>query len=38
MPAISARMAAKYGKISFQIALKLPDGTGFTIVFKPATK
>jgi len=38
VPAISARVAAKYGKIPFQIDLKLPDGTGFNIVFKPATK
>lgn len=38
VPGISARVAAKYGKIPFQIALKLPDGTGFTIVFKPANK
>ena len=38
VPAISARVAAKYGKIPFQIALKLPDGTGFTIVFKPSAK
>jgi len=38
VPAISARVAAKYGKIPFQIALKLPDGTEVTIVFKPANK
>ncbi len=38
VPAICAKVAAKHGKIPFQIALKLPDGTGFTIVFKPSTK
>lgn len=38
VPAISARVAAKYGKIPFQIALKLPDCTGFTIIFHPSTK
>lgn len=38
VPAISARVAAKHGKIPFQLALKLPDGTSFTIVFKPSTK
>lgn len=38
MPAICARVAAKYGEIPFQITLELPDGAGFTIVFRPSTK
>lgn len=38
VPGISARVAAKYGKSPFQIALKLPDGTEVTIIFKPSTK
>lgn len=38
MPAICARVSAKYGKIPFQITLELPDGSGFTIVFHPAAK
>lgn len=38
VPAIRARVAAKYGKIPFQIALKLPDGTEVTIVFKPSSR
>lgn len=33
VPAITARVAAKYGKIPFRITLELPDGTGFTIIF-----
>ncbi|MCX5791890.1 MAG: hypothetical protein NTY45_06685 [Elusimicrobia bacterium] len=36
--AIRARVAAKHGKIPFQVALELPDGAGFTIVFHPAAK
>jgi hypothetical protein len=38
VPSICARVAVKYGKIPFQIALKLPDGTEVTIVFKPSSK
>ena len=38
VPAIRARVAAKYGKIPFQITLELPDGAGFTIVFHPSAK
>ena len=33
VPAILARVAAKYGKIPFRITLELPDGTGVTILF-----
>lgn len=36
VPAIRARVAAKYGKIPFQITIKLPDGAGFTIIFHPS--
>jgi len=32
-PAIRARVAAKYGKVPFQIALELPDGINCTIGF-----
>jgi hypothetical protein len=38
VPAISARVAAKHGNIPFQITLKLPNGTSFTIIFKPSAK
>ncbi|HBA60919.1 MAG TPA: hypothetical protein DCZ92_08880 [Elusimicrobia bacterium] len=38
VPAIRARVAAKYGKIPFQIALELPDGAGFRIIFHPLAK
>jgi len=38
VPAIHARVTSKYGKISFQIALKLPDGPEVTIIFKPSSK
>ncbi|MDO8806298.1 MAG: helix-turn-helix domain-containing protein [Elusimicrobiota bacterium] len=38
VPAIRARVAAKYGKIPFRITLELPDDTGFTIVFHPSAK
>ncbi len=38
VPAIRARVAAKYGKIQFQLTLKLPDGAGFTIIFHPSVK
>lgn len=38
VPAICAKVAAKYGKIPFQIALKLPDYTEVTIVLKPSSK
>lgn len=38
MPAICAKMAAKYGKIPFQITLELPNGASFTIVFRPSAK
>jgi len=38
VPAIRARVAAKYGKIPFQITLELPDGSGFTIIFHPSAK
>ncbi len=33
VPAIRARVTAKYGKVPFQIALELPDGSGSTIIF-----
>ena len=38
VPAIHARVAAKHGKVPFQIELELPDGTGFTIIFRTAAK
>jgi hypothetical protein len=38
VPGIRAKIAAKYGKVPFQIALELPDGAGFTIVFHPSDK
>lgn len=33
VPAIRARVSAKYGKVQFQISLGLPDGVGCTIAF-----
>lgn len=33
VPAIRARVAAKYGKVPFRINLELPDGDGCTIIF-----
>lgn len=38
VPAIRARVAAKHGKIPFQITLELPDYAGFTIIFHPSVK
>lgn len=38
VPAIRARVAAKHGKIPFQITLELPDGAAYTIVFHPSAK
>jgi hypothetical protein len=38
MTAICARVVAKHGKIPFQVALELPDGSGFTILFQPSAK
>lgn len=37
IPAIRARVSAKYGRIPFQITLELPDGTAFTINFHTST-
>lgn len=37
VPAIRARIAAKCGKIPFQVTLELPDGTAFTINFHTST-
>ena len=38
IPAIRARVAAKFGDIPFQIAIELPDGTAVTIAFQPSAK
>lgn len=36
-PAIRARVSAKYGRVPFRIAVKLPDGAGCTISFHAST-
>ena len=38
IPAIRARVAAKFGNIPFQIAIELPDGAAATITFQPSAK
>lgn len=37
VPAIRARVTAKYGKTPFRINLELPDGAGCTITFEAKT-
>lgn len=38
VPAISARVAAKYGKVQFKIDIDSPDGNGFTVILHPSKK
>ncbi|MDD2806483.1 MAG: hypothetical protein PHV33_13105 [Elusimicrobiales bacterium] len=38
VPAICARVIAKYGKSSLRISLELPEGTAITITFQPSAK